>query len=377
MRMERPPPPWRVLIVDDEPDIHAVTRLALRGFSFEGRGLEWLTAKTAGEAHALLSKEPDIALVLLDVVMETPRAGLELAHWIRKTLGNRVVRIVLRTGEPDEAPPLSVVEEYAIDDYRNKTELTFERMTILFKTALRTYKLLSDIEKQGKALAESNEELRRFSHVASHDMKTPLRSIVSAAQLIERRYASKVEAKDRELLTFISQGASDLHALVESLLEFSRVGEGRMELQPVELDRVVGRAVEYLRSTLESRKALIEVGALPVVNGNAAMLERMFRNLIENGLKFQPGDSPSVQVSAVGTSTAWEVRVVDRGIGIEGKYLETIFEPFERLHTSDQYPGSGLGLAICRKVALMHGGGIKAASSPGNGTTMVVTLPRS
>lgn len=371
-----PPPPWRVLIVDDEPDIHFVTRLALRGFIFEGRGLEWFSAHTAVEAVTLLEAAPDVALILLDVVMETPHAGLDLARQIRTQLGNRLVRIVLRTGEPDEAPPLSVVEEYAIDDYYNKTELTFERLTIVFKTALRTYRLLGELERQGKQLAESNEELRRFSHVASHDMKTPLRGIVSAAQLIDRRYAEVVAPKDRELLQFIAQGATDLHALVESLLEFSRVGDAPLDLQPVDLNLVVSRAIEHLRNTLDGRRATVHIGNLPTVAGNAAMLERLFRNLIENGLKFQPGAAPVVEVTAVATPSEWVLRVVDRGIGIEPQYLVTIFEPFQRLHTSDKFAGSGLGLAICRKVVQMHRGTIRAESTPGSGTTMVVTLPR-
>lgn len=367
---------WRVLIVDDEPDIHVVTRLALRNFSFEGRGLEWLSAHTAGEALKILESTPDIALILLDVVMETPRAGLDLAHHIRRELGNRAVRIVLRTGEPDEAPPLSVVEEYAIDDYRNKTELTFERMTILCKTALRTYRLLGELERQGKQLSESNEELRRFSHVASHDMKTPLRGIVSAAQLIERRYAQVVAPRDRELLQFIVQGATDLNALVESLLEFSRVGDAPLEAQPVDLNAVVARALEHLRTTIDERQARVDVEPLPTVTGSAAMLERLFRNLVENGLKFQPGPAPTVQITALALQDGWEIRVADQGIGIESQYLAAIFEPFRRLHTADKFAGSGLGLAICRKIVQMHRGSIRATSTPGSGTTMVVTLPR-
>lgn len=370
------PAPWRVLIVDDDADSHVVTRLALRNFSFEGRGLEWLSAHTAGEALKILESTPDIALILLDVVMEAPRAGLDLAHHIRRELGNRVVRIVLRTGEPGEAPPLAVVDEYAIDGYYNKTDLTFERMTILFKTALRTYRLLGELERQGKQLAESNEELRLFSHAASHDMKTPLRGIISATQLIERRYAQVVVPSDRELLQFIAQGAIDLSALVESLLEFSRVGDAPLDAQPVDLNAVVARALGYLQSTIDERAARLEVGPLPTVPGNAAMLERLFRNLVENGLKFQPGPEPTVQISAVGAQAEWEIRVRDRGIGIESQYLATIFEPFRRLHTADKFAGSGLGLAICRKIAQMHGGSIRAASTPGSGTTMVVTLPR-
>lgn len=149
-----PQPRWTVLIVDDVPDMHVVTKLAMRGFTFEGRGIEWLSAHSATEARELLATRRDIALALLDVVMESDRAGLDLARHIRDELGNRTMRIVLRTGEPGEAPPLSVIDDYEIDDYYNKTEMTLERMTILFKSALRTHRLLRGLsaDREGAAL---------------------------------------------------------------------------------------------------------------------------------------------------------------------------------------------------------------------------------
>jgi signal transduction histidine kinase len=367
--------PWRVLIVDDDPDIHEVTRLCLAGFEFESRVIEWISAYSAAEGRKALETRPDIALVLLDVVMETPRSGLELARAIRNELRNHVVRIVLRTGEPGEAPPLSVIDQYEIDDFRNKTELTFERMTILFKTALRNYRLLRELEGQRRALEESNNELRRFNYVASHDMKTPLRGIVSGAELLERRYASRLEPEGRELLHFVSQGAKDLYELTEGLLEFARIGEIRAQAEPVDLNAPLRKALAHLQAVIDERGAHVEFANLPTVPGIASMLEQLFRNLIENAIKFQPGPRPTVTIAAVAAGPNWEIRVSDRGIGIELQYLAKIFEPFQRLHTSDQYPGSGIGLAICQKVAQKHSGSIRAQSTPGKGTTMVVTLP--
>ena len=140
--------PWPVLIVDDDAEVHAVTRLCLHGFTFQSRPLEWLSAHSAAEGRAIMAARPDIALVLLDVVMETDHAGLELARHIRNDLHNRTIRIVLRTGQAGQAQPLAVVEQYEVDDFRVKTDLTFERMTVLVKGALRTYGLLSDLERE-------------------------------------------------------------------------------------------------------------------------------------------------------------------------------------------------------------------------------------
>lgn len=145
------PAPWTLLIVDDDPEVHAVTRLMLTHARIEGRGMNLLHAESAAEAKPLLARHPDIALVLLDVVMETEHAGLDLAQYIRDQLGNDAIRIVLRTGQPGQAPAHDVVARYHIDDYVAKSELTFERLQILVTTALRTYAQLRHLQRMAHA----------------------------------------------------------------------------------------------------------------------------------------------------------------------------------------------------------------------------------
>ncbi|MGH8482035.1 MAG: diguanylate cyclase [Nevskiaceae bacterium] len=139
--------PWTLLVVDDDPEVHAVTRLMLTHARIEGRALELLHAHSAAEAKPMLARHGDIALVLLDVVMETEHAGLDLAQYVRDQLGNDAVRIVLRTGQPGQAPAHDVVARYNIDDYVAKSELTFERLQILVTTALRTYAQLRHLQR--------------------------------------------------------------------------------------------------------------------------------------------------------------------------------------------------------------------------------------
>ena len=149
--------PWRVLVVDDDADVHAVTRLALRNLSFRGRELELFSAHSAGEGFRLLRDTADIALVLLDVVMETEDAGLVLARRIREELGNHTVRVVLRTGQPGQAPEQRVIVDYDINDYKAKTELTTQRLFTAVISALRAYETLTMLERSraglGKILA--------------------------------------------------------------------------------------------------------------------------------------------------------------------------------------------------------------------------------
>jgi response regulator RpfG family c-di-GMP phosphodiesterase len=138
---------WRVLIVDDDVDVHAVTRLALRNVSFKGRELELFSAYSGREAYDILRDTPDIALVLLDVVMETDDAGLLLARRIREELHNTLVRVVLRTGQPGQAPEQRVIIEYDINDYKAKTELTTQKLFTTVISALRAYESLYMLER--------------------------------------------------------------------------------------------------------------------------------------------------------------------------------------------------------------------------------------
>ena len=133
-------PPWKVLIVDDEPEVHNVTRLVLGNFRFADRRLQFLSAHSAAEARELLKTHHDAAVVLLDVVMESEQAGLQLVRSIREELGNPFVRIVLRTGQPGQAPEQEVIATYDINDYKEKTELTAPKLATTMYTALRAYR---------------------------------------------------------------------------------------------------------------------------------------------------------------------------------------------------------------------------------------------
>lgn len=143
---------WPILIVDDEPEMHHVTTMALRDYRFQQRTLTFLSAHSAAEAKEVLQQHPDIVLILLDVVMETDDAGLTLVHYIRETLNNQQVRIILRTGQPGQAPEQKVVQEYDINDYRSKTELTVQRLTTTITSALRAYVAIHQLEQLNQTL---------------------------------------------------------------------------------------------------------------------------------------------------------------------------------------------------------------------------------
>ncbi|MDR1709006.1 MAG: DUF3369 domain-containing protein [Candidatus Accumulibacter sp.] len=146
--------PWKIMIVDDEPEVHTVTRLALSGFEFEGRGLEFLSAYSGNEAKAMMEANPTTAMVLLDVVMEAEDAGLDVVRHIRENLGNHMTRIILRTGQPGQAPERRVIVEYDINDYKTKTELTAQKLFTSVVAGLRSYQDLKIIEQNRRGLEQ-------------------------------------------------------------------------------------------------------------------------------------------------------------------------------------------------------------------------------
>ena len=166
--------PWLVLIVDDEPGVHDVTKLVMADFRMDGRAIKFLDCYSAAEARTVLAQRSDIALILLDVVMENERAGLELARFIREDLRNLMVRIVLRTGQAGQAPEEQVIRDYDINDYKEKTELTRRKLITAFYAGLRAYRDLMRIEHARLGLRRSVEAITRVGDSRS------LRSFASA-----------------------------------------------------------------------------------------------------------------------------------------------------------------------------------------------------
>lgn len=233
------------------------------------------------------------------------------------------------------------------------------------------------LQRKASQLVASNTELEQFAYIASHDLKAPLRSIASFAQLVEKRSGSELKPEAREFLAFIRDGVNSMQLLVDDLLRLSRVEAKRLELQSVDLGSVVRQACQSLAADIGASGARVHVGELPTITGDPRMLLQLFQNLLGNAIKFQKrGVVPEAWVSAQVDRDEVSVTVRDNGIGVESRFLDHIFQLFKRLHTPDQYPGTGLGLAICRKVVQLHGGEISAESAPGAGLTVRFTLLR-
>lgn len=159
--------PWRVLIVDDEPEVHQITKLILNNAEFNQRPIEFLSAYSGQQAIEVLKKEDDIAVILLDVVMENPHAGLDTVKAIRQDLNNQMVRIILRTGQPGEAPDSEIILDYDINDYKEKSELTYNKLFTSVVASLRTYQQLCSIEQCRTGLKKIIEATANYCRIKS------------------------------------------------------------------------------------------------------------------------------------------------------------------------------------------------------------------
>jgi light-regulated signal transduction histidine kinase (bacteriophytochrome) len=234
---------------------------------------------------------------------------------------------------------------------------------------------LSELAARTADLQRSNAELEQFAYLASHDLQEPLRKVASFCQLLQRRYAGKLDARADQYIEFAVDGALRMQALINDLLAFSRVGQTAAQPSLVSSDAALARARENLAQDLEKSGATIEAGHLPLVMAELPLLTAVFQNLLSNALKFGGAASPRIVVSARPDGRFQVFSFTDHGIGIEPQDAERIFVLFQRLNERSAYPGTGVGLAMCRKIIEYFGGRIWLDTATAEGTRFCFTLP--
>ncbi|NJB66518.1 signal transduction histidine kinase [Desulfobaculum xiamenense] len=394
---------WKLLVVDDEREVHALTRLVLGDFLFDGVGLEFLHAYSAAEARGVLEQNGDVAVILLDVVMETPDAGLVLTQWIREELGNPFVRIVLRTGQPGEAPEKRVLLEYEINDYKYKTELTDERLFASLTTAVRSYRHLRELERSRAELeverdrAESARLARdQFLANMSHELRTPLNGILGLTNLLMEKM---VAGEDMEYCRMIRKSGEGLLAILNNALEMSSIREGTLVLEerPFRLRTEIARTMDVMQIQAGWKSLELHWNVDPRVPerliGDAARLRQILVNMLVNAIRFTERGAVTLSVflldenfaATIGDRTpsprdedeiALFFVVSDTGIGIPADRLESIFEPFSlgEDYMTKRLSGAGLGLAISRDIIQRMNGCIWVESEPTEGSQFYFSL---
>gem|GEM_PF-5243051 len=232
-----------------------------------------------------------------------------------------------------------------------------------------------ELREMAAALQRSNEDLKQFAYIASHDLGEPLRTISGFAQLLQRRYEDQVDERGREYIERMVGGTTRMQTMIADLLAFSRAGRADIEPQPVDVGELVGEVAQSLEATISERGAEVRMGDLPGVDADRNQLQQLFQNLIANALKFNDSERPRIEVRGDPEEGGWRFSVLDNGIGVEPAQREKVFGAFQRLHSRDDYEGSGIGLAICKKIVERHGGEIAIGDGlDGRGASFEFTI---
>ncbi|PMB48168.1 histidine kinase [Fischerella thermalis CCMEE 5330] len=293
---------------------------------------------------------------------------------------NLVVPIIMQ----DQLWGLLIAHQCAHPRYWNEWETELLRqLADQIGIALAQAKLLEQETRQRQELSRSNEELQEFAFVASHDLQEPLRKIKTFGDRLKASYGDVLNEQGRDYLERMQNAARRMQTLIEDLLTLSRVTTRAQPFVAVDLLQVTQEVLSDLEISIQQTGATIEIGELPVIDADPLQIRQLLQNLIGNALKFHQKEiQPIVKIYSQllydpehVSAEQCQIIVEDNGIGFNEKYLDRIFNVFQRLHGRSEYDGTGIGLAICRKIVERHQGTINARSEPGQGAKFIVTLP--
>lgn len=247
-----------------------------------------------------------------------------------------------------------------------------------------------ELEEKTRQLEQTNKNLEAFAYAASHDLKEPLRKVQIFSDLLKQKWFDRFDAEDKGYLNRIGTATTRMKDLIDDLLTYSAIGNGVAQFVEVDLTQLIKGVLGDLDLLIQEKEADIEIGPLPVVQGQARQLHQVFQNLLDNALKYsKPGGWPRIHICSrtvrgadLPPAASQEahhlfhlIEVEDNGVGFEQKDAERIFQVFTRLHGNAELKGTGVGLSIVQKVVNHHNGFVWAESEPGKGTTFRIALP--
>ena len=376
-----------ILVIDDNPaDAGLLRRLLGKIGEFQVEVVHCLNEADGKEA--LSAKDFDC--LFLDYQLGES-SGLDVLDSIR-ALGHDLPVIML-TGAGDESVAIEAMkrgaQEYLVKDVMVRNVMTPDGIHLAITNTIEKVSLERQItqtikdlgeaksvsEKQAEDLAIANAELEQLAHAASHDLKEPVRNLVSYSTLLREDLGEDLSDDVAMDLEYITGAANRMGKLVDGLLSLSRASRSSMKREPVLIENCVTKSLEALRTRVLESGSHVEWDTLPEVTGDSFLLTQLYQNLLANAMKFTESGSPVIRLTAEQTGDVWTLGVRDNGIGISPEYSDQIFAPFKRLHGMTEFEGTGIGLALCRKTVERHGGKIWVESEPGKGAHFKFTLP--
>lgn len=336
--------------------------------------------KTGGNFNLTQVESPEKAIKVLcekkiDIVMVDPVTSGKQCHEFFQCLKKRpeLPLIILTSFEKDLSEWNKNLPEIHIYLYRHT--LSSEALLDAIRTALEHRRLVVELGEAMGRLEKSNSALEQFAYAISHDLNEPLRSITGYIQLLSKRHSQSLDEQGRHYVDKIENASKKLQEMIAGVLDYSRLGNQKRELAPVDCNEMIGEVLAGLEAAIGETHAEIKCSKLPIVKGDRIQLMRVFQNLISNAIKFQKHKVPVVSISAKRQAGFFLFSVKDNGIGIDPKHFDSIFVIFKRLHSREEFKGSGVGLSVCKKIVESHGGKIWVKSESGKGTTFNFTIP--
>jgi signal transduction histidine kinase len=366
---------FRILLVEDNAEDIFVMRRYLRQ---SGIKYDLLLVETVEAAMSTLLDQP-FDCVLLDYQLPD-NDGIELLKFIRSSIHSPTA-VMLITGSGSEELAVDVMKSGA-QDYINKHTLSPLRLQKSISQAIQTVRLQATVEQQNldlknfaAELKRSNDSLNHFAYVASHDMRQPLRMIISYLQLLELRYGEQFDSDAKEFIAYAADGANRLNKFIDLLLLYSRVSTAKLNISIVNINKLLTMLLRDLDPLIQEAQADIEVGELPPIHGDETLIWQLFQNLLTNAIKFKRGEKPRIIVNGKRSDNEAVYSVKDNGMGIRTEDFDHIFVMFKRLDNAQDVQGTGIGLATCKSIVERHDGRIWFESTYGVGTTFYFALP--
>jgi signal transduction histidine kinase len=375
--------PWKIMIVDDEKAIHSTTMRVLEGITFENRPLSYLNAYSGASARLLMRENPDTALILLDVVMETDDEGLNFVRYIREELKNHLVRIILRTGQPGHAPERKVIMEYDINDYKLKSMLGDQGLFTAVISALRNYRDVMIIEQNRKQIEIASAKAKdaliakyQFLSNMTHEFHTPLNAIIGFSSVLSEM---ELTEEQQDYINSITDAGHGLLTVLSNVIEISEMAKGRLILD--KFNYSLRKLVDEVMSIIDIQagwKKLdtnceIAENVPDYLTGDPRRLKQVLMNVLINAVRHTMEGYIFLNVTLYTKGPEKQIlfSLVDTGVGIPKAMHDRIFEPFtlgeEKI--SKRFGGAGLGLSISKNIVEKMGGKIWVTSTQGQGST--------
>ncbi len=390
------PDTWKLFIVDDDKDIHTVTKLALKDLKFKDKGISFESAYSAKEAIELLKTQSDFAIILLDIGMETGDAGLEVANFIRKQLDNNIARIIIRTGQPGDIPEKEIIDNYDINDYKSKTDLTVEKLFTAIRTAIAQFDQINDLatlnkeledrveqaiakqkEQQNKLYAQNrNIQMNELLNMIAHQWRQPLSRISAVTSQLKLSLAlDEIDPDDfNEQVSRIEEYTQTLSSTID---EFRKMYEPSHRSAATPLYKLLEKSAAIISNSFNEQNIAISI------QGDEELSQRLitgeFYQVILNILKnsqeaFLKQETPSatIDISMTQNRDKLHIEIKDNAGGIEADVIERIFDPY--FSTKDEKIGHGLGLYMSRNIVEQQCQGELIARNIDEGTCFTIII---